>query len=225
MILSDYMFPTLLLSFDDVAEDTAEIAAAVAKITDSTGTSLTDTQKTKLSAQLVAAANSDILNPLLMVPIVFYDGLIPASVKGIESSINKRVEYIGDTPVVFQGNNTVTVRINIKNSLSEVSAIANAVFAIADKLASQVSTESDGVSYRMSTRASFYSSTFSISDAYLTAINRSTVDGSDIEVIHLTFEKTVPPADTSVKEADTTDTDLTAVDGTTVTSALVTLDR
>lgn len=208
MILTDYDFPTLLLSYDVVSEEATEIAEAVAKLS-----TLSEESRASIEANAVAVGNSDLNSSIIQVPIIFSSAIMPTAVKGIDSSMNKVVQYVGDTPVVYQGNNTVHVRINIKNSLTEVIAAANILFAIADKLAAQTTKTSGGINYRLSTRASFYSSTFTISDAYLTAINRSTVDGSDLEVIQLTFEKTT--SDTSTTTDASSETSVTLDNATT----------
>lgn len=215
MLLTDYDFPTLLLSFDNVSEETAEIAAAVAKLTDSSGATLSDSTQNSISSSALAVGNSDLNSLAIQVPIIFSSAIFPASVKGMDSSMNKIVEYVGDTPVVYQGNNTLHVRIQVKNSLTEVSAVANVLLALADKVATQTTKTSNGVNYRLSTRASFFSSTFTIYNAYLTAINRSTVDGSDVEIIQLTFEKTTSSSSSSTDAS--ADTSVTLDNATTST--------
>ena len=113
----------------------------------------------------------------IFIPIT--DKLLPIHYVSGASSGGKNMTYVDDVPTATTNGQSVTLRFEIQNSLSKLSAISDILYAITNRI---------GVQNTNDARVSFFGGSICIYNGYLKGINRSTVTSTNKEVVSLTIE-------------------------------------
>ena len=113
----------------------------------------------------------------IFIPIT--DKLLPIHYVSGASSGGKNMTYVDDVPTATTNGQSVTLRFEIQNSLSKLSAISDILYAITNRI---------GVQNTNDARVSFFGGSICVYNGYLKGINRSTVQNTNKEVVSLTIE-------------------------------------
>jgi len=178
MISEFQLAPVLILSFDRTEDEIFDIATSL-QLEEA---AVTDLERIKKGEVWEETITSDAVNKIIRIPIIIDDALLPMHHVGSSTSTVKTVTYPDNTsaPIITNSTNRVSVRIELKSSLGKLSAASDIWHAIQEKTNDLFSSIA---------RASFFGSTICIFNGYLTSIVRQTVDGTDREVLNLSFER------------------------------------
>jgi hypothetical protein len=114
----------------------------------------------------------------LFIPIT--DKLLPIHYTSGDTNFGKSVGRDGEgNPVISSGGSTVSLKFEIKNSLSQLSTISDILHGLVIKTSKQQGTQP---------RVSFYGGSICVFNAYLIGVSRAMVSDSQKEVISLTLE-------------------------------------
>ena len=177
----------LILSFDEVTS----IANDLASVLSGVSPDVTDLERYTDASDLTKFILSDINEKGIRIPIVIDDSLLPVQHVSSSTNTRKSITYDEDNPVLSNGSNSVSVQLRIKSSLTSLSTASDIFYAIADQIFPRFTT---------SPRASFFGATICIFNAYITGINRQTVNGSDLEILNLTFERAPNEVESDTQE-------------------------
>jgi hypothetical protein len=176
-MLSDHVItPILAIAIDDINNTYNGAVNAISE-------ALPDIKESAILQSIDDASQwflSDINDKSSRIFIPITDKLLPIHYTSGDVNSGKNVGRDGDgLPQISQGGNTVSLKFEIKNSLSTLSTISDILYSIVAKNAIQTSTQP---------RVSFYGGSICIFNAYLVGVSRSMVSETDQEVVSLTLE-------------------------------------
>ena len=121
---------------------------------------------------------SDVFDLSLRMPIILND-VIGVQHTETDSSYMRTVFYDAGDISLADNRNAVNVRLEIKSNLSELSVMSDLLLALSSKSGA----------LNVATKASFFSANFCILDSYMTGISRSSIKGTDKQMVTLSFER------------------------------------
>ena len=119
MINDTQLASVLILAFDEVTEESAELASVLSGAYPEE----TETEKAQTAAILAEYDASDINRKGTRIPIIIDDRLIPAHHTGSSTHTYKGVTYDDGNVVTYESTNSVSVRLNIRSSLTKLSSV------------------------------------------------------------------------------------------------------
>ena len=124
---------------------------------------------------------SDSLNKQVRIPIVIDDRLYPAQHVQTMVSASNDVTYDGEADLTVElASNSVTISIDLKSNLTQLSTIADIFTGVTDGVYSQFST---------TPRVSFFSASACVFNGYIRGISRATGFNTDRETLTISIEK------------------------------------
>lgn len=169
--------PILAIALDDMPTVFQEAAESISNLFPD----VSEAEIFQSIDQFNQSALSDIAQKRNRIFIPITDKLLPIHYSGGSADSGKRVVNQPKTgvPVLVDGSNSVTLRFEILSSMSQLSTISDMLFSLTNKLHKKQTS---------SARVSFFGSSICIFNGYLSSVNRSTVDGSNQEIVSMTIE-------------------------------------
>ena len=183
MAIDQFQFSSVLLIGLDPVEETQDNADAPKIGTSAADAEQTQKEEIEKASFLDRFLDSDSNNKLIRVPIILDDAFIPAHHVGSSANMNKFVDYDNDKVVVEPASNGLSIQINLKNGISQLSTAADIFKAITGGVFDLFTT---------SARVSFFSTNTCIFNAYLSGVTRAMTSGSDLETLNLSLENAEP---------------------------------
>lgn len=189
--------PIIYFALDNIATYNVDTYGALS-VENSTPTELEALEKAQ---KTVLEQTADVYDYLKRVPIPITDKLLPIHYTGGSHQQSHIVDYLDDQALLTRGSNKTILNFELKNSVSQLSTIADLLLGIADK----------GFFTSNEPRVSFFSPNLCIFNAYLRGINRTIVSNTDKEILSITLENapnrldspTTPEKPTAFKNAVT----------------------
>jgi hypothetical protein len=174
MLIEDIRTPVLLFAMDSILTASVDTVGALSV----QNSKVLEQEVAKKLEQVKASEAADIYQLLTRVAIPINDRLMPIHYAGGTASQSHFVDYLDTNAVMTKQANIVTLRFELKNSLSALATVADLILGMATK---------DFFSSN-EPRVSFFSANLCVYNAYLRGISRSIVTDTDREMLSITLE-------------------------------------